>query len=63
MELDVGPCYQGHFHYIGPEVIRFRLDPLENIGTFYIAIMVKWPNRSRAVKLFTIEQQPILKFN
>jgi len=51
------------FTILDPEVIRFRHDPLDSIGTFYVAIMVKRPNRSRAVKLFTIEQQPILKFN
>ena len=45
------------------EVIRLRHDPSDSIGISYRPIMVKRPERCRAVKWLTVEQLPILKFN
>jgi len=51
------------FCILDPDVIRFRHDPLVSISMFYLAIKFQMLNICRAVKLLTVVQQPILKFN
>ena len=48
---------------LDPDVMRFRHDPLVGIHIFYLAIKSQILNRCRAVKLLTVVQHPILKFN